>query len=124
MMRAIRTARVGARFLLMMLALLACDRPEHYASRGLVKASEGDGDELRVAIHHERIAAFKDREGQVAPMPSMVMLFALNKGIAAPAPGAKLSFEFDVHWRESPTLRITQLTVLPEQTALTLPPAH
>lgn len=89
-----------------------------------MKAVAGEGDELRVALHHERIAAFKDREGQVAPMPSMVMLFGLQKGVATPTPGAKVSFAFDVHWQESPTLRITQLTILPEQTTLTLPTTH
>jgi hypothetical protein len=113
--------RPGALALCALLA--ACgSAPDHYHTRGLVKAREGSGADARVAIHHERIEGFKDREGKRAPMPSMAMLFGRAPAVDATplAPGDKLAFDFEVHWTGSPTLRITQLTTLPADTPLTL----
>ena len=103
--------------------LAACSpAPDRYHTRGLVKAREGTGADTRVAIHHERIAEFKDREGERAPMPSMPMLFALAPALeqTSLAPGDKLAFDFEVRWTGSPTLRITRLEKLPASTALRL----
>ena len=125
-MRAVvRSRSVQRHISLLALCLLAgaCDRAEHYATRGLVRATAADG-ERSISVHHERIANFKDREGKTAPMPSMVMIFGLDKSLKLPAPGAKLALEFDVRWNERPTLLITRLEVLPEQTALTLSSEH
>jgi len=109
--------------------LAGCSReqaPEHYATRGLVRAREGSGAELRLAIHHEALATFRDREGQRAPMSSMTMLFGLAKELerAAPEAGTKLAFEFEVRWDERPTLQITRLRELPSETELALTSDH
>ena len=87
-----------------------------------MRARDGAGADLRVAIHHERIDAFKDREGKLSPMPSMPMLFGLTPALAQTplAPGDKVAFDFEVRWSGSPTLLITQLEKLSSGTDLTL----
>ncbi len=107
----------------------SCSRSEaaeRTSTRGLVVAVQGEGDDLRVAIHHERIPAFKDREGQRAPMPSMIMLFGLGPGlhVSELVPGVKLALTFEVHWTTSPTLVITHFRRLPADTPLALSSAH
>jgi hypothetical protein len=55
-------------------------------------------------------------------MESMSMNFALAPGLATSAfkPGAKIAFEFDVHWSSGSPLVITRVTPLPDSTALVL----
>ena len=110
--------------LLALLALLsACSSaPDRYQTRGLIKARDDVGADTRLAIHYERIERFKDREGKLAPMPSMPMLFALAPALeqAPLAPGDKIAFDFEVRWTGSPTLRITQIEKLPAGTPLIL----
>ena len=103
--------------------MLACGpAPDSYHTRGLVKAREGSGADTRVAIHHERIADFKDRDGKRAPMPSMSMLFGLARALEATplVVGDKLAFDFELRWTGSPTLLITRLQKLPADTDLKL----
>lgn len=98
----------------------------HYHSRGLVKDISGSGQELSIAIHHERIARFEDRDGKASDMDSMTMVF----GVASDVPravwqkGAKVAFEFDVRWSKRPALWITRAEALPAETPLTLTESH
>jgi Cu/Ag efflux protein CusF len=95
---------------------------DHYRSRGLVRAVDGRGSEVSVAIQHEAIASFKDREGKAAPMASMTMLFGLDERLERGrlAPGDKLTFEFDVRWELRPTLLMTSFEHLPSDATLDL----
>ncbi|HKU36777.1 MAG TPA: copper-binding protein, partial [Polyangiales bacterium] len=98
----------------------------HYRTRGLVTGVSGEGADSRVAIHHEAIPAFKDRDGKPSPMESMVMSFAIAPGVdrARIEPAAKLDFEFDVIWSSGSPLVITKLQVLPADASLVLSNAH
>lgn len=109
------------------LGLLAClgctrERVAHYRCRGVVRAVEGSADEARVAIAHEALPSFEDRDGKRSPMHAMTMIFGLAPRLQAEplTVNQKLSFEFDVSWSESPFLVITQLTALPADTVLQL----
>jgi hypothetical protein len=111
--------------LLLAQACARCPAPERYATRGLVRARNAAGEQRELAIHHEALAAFKDREGQLAPMSSMTMIFGLAPELKQlPAPGDKLAFEFEVRWDERPSLLITELHKLPDETALSLSSDH
>lgn len=94
------------------------DVDAHYSVRGQVVSSSG----THAVIHHERIDAFKDRDGKASPMESMAMNFLLGPGVDAAAfkPGAKLSIEFDLRWSNGDPLLITRATPLPEATQLAL----
>lgn len=114
--------------LLAALTLLACERSANasYRTRGLVRGVDGAGDELAIAIHHERITRFVDRDGRASPMPAMAMMFGLAPALAERAvrPGDKVAFTFEVRWDERPTLLITQLEPLSPTTELALGGTH
>jgi hypothetical protein len=103
---------------------LACSKPEpvpHYRTRGLVRGVSGQGLDTRAEIHHERIEAFRDRDGKPSPMDSMRMNFAFAPGVSSElAAGDKVAFEFDVHWSSGSPLIITRLERLPAATELSL----
>jgi Cu/Ag efflux protein CusF len=84
---------------------------ERYEARGRIVAIDGD----RVDIHHERLAAIRGWDGKVKPMDSMVMPFTAIDGVslAGFAPGDPIRFAFEVHYEESPTLRLVKLDRLP-----------
>jgi Cu/Ag efflux protein CusF len=113
---------------LTMLLLSACKLAEpavrRYHARGVVTEIASTGGELSVAIHHERIAAFEDRDGHAAEMPAMTMIF----GVAPSVPRSlfqqdqKLAFDFDVRWNDRPALWIVHAQALPATTELTLSP--
>ena len=107
-------------------AVASCERADRYHTRGLVQEVAKDGDEVSIAVHHERIAAFRDRDGKTAPMHSMVMIFGMAQALAPTLPtrGDKLAFDFEVRWDERPALRITRFERLPAETALQLAPEH
>ncbi|MDB4986701.1 MAG: hypothetical protein JWN04_1879 [Myxococcaceae bacterium] len=105
-----------------------CER-EHvarYSSRGVVRGHEGVGDDARVAIQHEEIPRFEDRDGKTAPMHSMTMIFGLAKALQTRSftPGTKLSFDFQVRWASAPFLVVTRVAPLAETTPLKLSDAH
>lgn len=97
-----------------------------YHARGLVTQITGAGEELLIGIHHERIAAFEDRDGKRSNMASMTMAF----GVAPDVPrdlwsqGAKVDFDFEVRWSKQPTLYIVKAAPLPADTALQLTQEH
>jgi Cu/Ag efflux protein CusF len=109
------------------LAIGACggsrsESVEHYKTRGLVVAVDTLPDQSLLTIHHERIDAFKDRDGKASPMDSMKMRFTLadEQSAAELAAGDKVIFEFDVRWSSSSPLQVTRIDELPADTALTL----
>ena len=109
-----------------LLVVLGCgsakDENAHYRTRGqVVSVSEAES-RTHALIHHERIAAFKDRDGQASPMESMQMNFLLAPEVDAAAfkPGAKLAIEFDVRWSSGDALVITHASPLAETTTLSL----
>jgi Copper binding periplasmic protein CusF len=108
------------------LAAVSCTRSAdvdaHYRVRGLVESFSGSGDDARAGIRHERIEAFKDRDGKPSPMAPMLMNFALAPGVDPKAlqPGAKVDLEFDVRWSSGSPLVITRVQALAVDTALSL----
>jgi hypothetical protein len=110
-----------------LLVLFSCDAgPDaRYATRGLVKEQVGAGADARVAIHHEPLPEFRDRDGKLAPMDAMTMVFGLARGARCElTPGTKLAFEFEVRWATSPFLVITRCDTLPPDTPLALSDSH
>ncbi|HET8937390.1 MAG TPA: hypothetical protein VFN67_28300 [Polyangiales bacterium] len=109
---------------------LACGRSDppvrRYHTRGMVTQATSDRGELSVAIHHERIDPFEDRDGKPSAMDSMQMLF----GVASDVPhalfqqNAKLAFDFDVRWSQQPTLLIVKAEPLDAETPLVLKQGH
>ena len=118
-------------FVLLLLGIAGCssktDGPaptppadqERFAARGkVVKVSDKALD-----IQHEAIAAVRDFEGKLTPMESMTMQFhaTAQVPIAGYVVGDAVAFEFTVHYKEPPTLRLTKLEKLPLDTKLALP---
>lgn len=97
-----------------------------YHTRGMVTQASSDRGELSVAIHHERIEHFEDRDGKPGAMDSMQMSF----GVASDVPkelfqqNAKLAFDFDVRWSKQPTLLIVKAETLGPETDLVLKQGH
>jgi hypothetical protein len=104
----------------------ASEHAARYTTRGVVRAQSGQGEETRIAIHHERLPSFEDREGRRAPMASMTMVFGLAPHLQHERlpPGTKLRFDFEVRWTTPPFLVITRLERLPAITELELTDAH
>lgn len=99
--------------------------PACYEVRGQVVRREHYDTTSRLLISHERIEDFRGRDGKVAPMPAMHMLFGLSPELsAAPAkPGDKLRFKFCVRWDQRPVLLITALSALDPDVTLAVPEA-
>jgi ABC-type amino acid transport substrate-binding protein len=117
----------GAVLAMLALACGSSDPPvRRYHTRGMVTQATSDHGELSVAIHHERIDPFEDRDGKPSAMDSMQMLF----GVASDVPHtlfqqhAKLAFEFDVRWSKQPTLLIVKAEPLDAETPLALKQGH
>jgi hypothetical protein len=110
--------------------LVACGNADppvrRYHTRGVVKEASGERGELSVAIHHERIEGFEDRDGKRSAMDSMQMLFGTASDVpkALFQPGKKLAFDFDVRWSRQPTLVIVKASELGAETALELSEGH
>jgi hypothetical protein len=108
-------------------ACASSDPPvRRYHTRGVVKEASADRGELSVAIHHERIDGFEDRDGKRSAMDSMQMLFGAASDVPKQLfqPGAKLAFDFEVRWSRQPTLLIVKADALGPDTALELSQAH
>ena len=107
--------------------LLACaSDAARYETRGFVRARDGEGEDTRLAIQHEAIDAFRDRDGRRSPMPSMTMVFGIASGErdAGVQPGDKVRFAFDVQWDRVPVLLITKMRRLPADAGLELSREH
>ena len=101
------------------MALLACGGeevppPDVYTSRGLVRQLPTPGSQPDVYIHHEAIETFKDKDGQVIGMESMVMPFTVPDGteLGDVEVGDKVAVTFAVHWHEGAPLRVRDVEVL------------
>ena len=123
--------RIRSCFLpLLLAALFACgtnDPPvRRYHVRALVKEVSGSGADLRVALHHERIPNFEDRDGKRSEMSAMTMVFGVAPEVAVAQlkAGAKVEVDFDVRWSQAPALLVVSAAALPEGTELVLPPDH
>lgn len=99
-----------------------------YEARGVITAvipaSPAGG--ARLSIHHERIAAFKDREGKVVGMDSMTMTFdtAPNVKVDALHVNDKIAFRAEVRWDGTPMVLVSKVEPLPAETQLTLSNEH
>lgn len=114
--------------LLMLSALLAapaCGKKTSserraYTVRGEVaKLPPPKGTEIY--IHHEAMPEFVNAFGEKSGMMSMSMGFGLGDvSIEGLAVGDKVEIGFVSDWDHKPALRLTKLTKLPPETALTL----
>ena len=84
-----------------------------YQTKGVVERLPARND-ARVHILHEEIPDFVGVDGEVAPMRSMSMPFAVAEGIpvAGLAVGQKVAFTFEVRWSGGEPLLITELQTL------------
>lgn len=123
------TKRVFARalpaFILLLTACTSHDPPvRRYHVRALVKEVAGSGEDLRVALAHERVPAFEDRDGKRSEMPAMTMVFGVTSDVPKLEAGQKLALDFDVRWNKAPALLIVHAEPLPSDTELTLESAR
>jgi hypothetical protein len=108
---------------MVMTACGSSDPPvRRYHTRGAITHVSSERGELSVAIHHERIDDFEDRDGKRSHMDSMQMQFGVGSDVPqAPfVQGAKLAFDFDVRWAKQPTLLIVKAEPLDAATDLAL----
>jgi hypothetical protein len=110
-----------------LLCCLACSEepkapPAKYEVRGLVVEMSGEGEAARATIHHEDIAAFKDRQGQPTGMKSMKMAFGVGPNVdpSLLKPDSKLELVLEVDWERRPSIVIIKATPLPAETQLQL----
>jgi hypothetical protein len=92
-----------------------------YTTRGLIETlPQEPGGPLEV--HHERIADFQDRHGEVVGMDPMIMPFVPAAGVdlSGLAPGDPVEFTWEMRWNARPNALIVKLTKLPAGTALEL----
>jgi Cu/Ag efflux protein CusF len=112
------------------LALSACGKSDppvrRYHTRGVVTVASLDADGLSVAVHHEAIPDFEDRDGKRTRMSSMTMLFGVAKDVPQSLfkQGAKLALDFDVRWSKLPTLFIVKAAPLEPDAPLKLEESH
>jgi Cu/Ag efflux protein CusF len=124
------SARAPA-LLLAALAVLACRggpggseqqaaTARRYTVRGEIVTLPSSGAAARqIAIRHEAIPDFADKDGKVVGMGAMVMPFELAPGVALDGmqEGDPVELLLLVDWA-GPTLRIERLTELPPRTPL------
>jgi Cu/Ag efflux protein CusF len=82
---------------------------------GTVETLPHEGSDRReIAIAHDAIPDFRDREGAVVGMDAMTMQFELADGIslAGVSPGDRVRFTFEVRWDARPMLYVTALRAL------------
>jgi Cu/Ag efflux protein CusF len=92
----------------------------------MVTQASVDAEGLNVAVHHEAIPDFEDRDGKRSTMSSMTMLFGVAKDVpqALFKQGAKLALDFDVRLSQRPTLFIVKAAPLEADAVLTLEESH
>jgi Cu/Ag efflux protein CusF len=92
----------------------AAAAPDRYTLKGIVKSINAA--EREVNILHQAIPTFKNRDGEVVGMMSMVMPFGVAEGVdlGPLKPGQKIEFTFEMLWKGKAPNQITQVTVLPE----------
>jgi len=94
-----------------------------YTARGTIDALPTPSADL--SIRHEPIPEFKDKDGKVIGMGTMIMPFPLAKGVTVDglAVGDVVEFEFSVWWEPRVAYEVTRVTKLPAGTALNFGPA-
>ncbi|MBO6936745.1 MAG: copper-binding protein [Deltaproteobacteria bacterium] len=82
--------------------------------------------EHNLAIHHESIPDFTNREGEVSGMDSMTMMFWRPESVAVEGieVGDPVELTFDVRWSGDHTLTISAIDELPAGTELELTADH
>jgi len=96
---------------------------ESYTVRGLIAEDLGKEGNLRHwVIVHEKIADFKNVQGQMTGMEPMPMNFAMFKKVSADEfhVGEKVLLTFEVRWDQPPHLFITHIEKMDEATPLDL----
>ena len=112
------------------LLLLACggeeEAPTEPDGTYTVRGEISEMGERNLAIHHEAIPDFTNREGEVSGMDSMTMMFHRPESVSLDgiAVGDPVELTFDVRWSGDHTLTITALDELPEGTELELSADH
>ena len=84
---------------------------ERFSARGRVTAVHA----RELEIDHERIEKIRTFDGKLEPMEPMTMVFSAttNASIAGFAVGDRVRFEFTVHYKEPPTLRLISIEKVP-----------
>jgi Cu/Ag efflux protein CusF len=85
----------------------------HYTARGRIRAlPENEGG--KVAIRHEPIPSFRDRNGKEVGMDAMTMPFPPAEGLSLEglSVGDPVRFRFRVQWAPQPSYRLLQVKKL------------
>lgn len=96
-----------------------------YTVRGRIVALPDKSGKQPLDIHHEEIADFVGKSGQVVGMKEMIMPFAnLAPGVSLDgfAAGDAVEFVFEVRWNSAPRTLVTRIAKLPAGTELKLGP--
>jgi len=97
-----------------------------YTTRGRIeRLPKATGIARDLAIHHEALTAFYNREGKDVGMGVMVMDFpSIAPGVSLEglAVGDAVVFDFDVDWSSQDVWTVTRLKRLPNDTPLDLTP--
>lgn len=93
-----------------------------YTVRGVIQ----EMGESSIAIHHETIEDFANRDGDVVGMDSMTMMFHRPADVSVEGieNGDPVEVTFDVRWNGDHTLTLTALRELPAGTELELSAGH
>jgi hypothetical protein len=95
-----------------------------YTTRGEITGLPGSGS-LYVQVHHEAIADFANRSGEVVGMKEMIMDMpnaTPDVDIKALKMGDKVAMTFEVRYKSDPRMVITKFELLPAETVLNLSP--
>jgi len=92
---------------------------ERFSARGRVTGVHAKA----LEIHHERIASMRTFDGKLEAMEPMTMVFSAttSASIAGLSVGDPVRFDFTVHYKNPPTLRLIAIEKLPADTPLALP---
>ncbi len=96
------------------------NQPASYQTRAVILQIQNELESSGLLLLHERVAGFKNREGQVSSMAPMPMFFQAAPGISLRnlERGGKVKVAFQMDWTPQTRLLITAIEKLSKETVL------